>query len=231
MSPAQLTHTVIKLKKEWSNLKMKNLFVMTVIALISSSVYGAISAITENGDSVILSENGTWRYKDTNTNENEEIALDKEKYKKSDLSSFNLKSKVTNASFWINPKEWSFTQGGKNEPSEYAFRVPDTDLYGMVISEGLQIKPEELVKIAFENAKSASPDVEIVKKEYRIVNGKKVIHMIMRGSIQSIDFTYIGYYYSDELGSTQFLTYTGTSLVDRYEGQIYSLLNGFDIKE
>ena len=208
--------------------KMKNILPLAILIFISSATYGAISAITENGETVILKEDGSWRYEDTNTAESESIETDLKKYKKSKDATFNLKSKATNVSFWINPKEWSFARGGKNEPSEYSFSIPNTDLYGMVISEGLEIKPEQLVKIAFQNAKAASPDVKIIRKEYREVNGKKVIHMVMRGTIQSIDFTYIGYYYSDKSGSTQFLTYTGTNLVDKYKSQIYSLLNGFD---
>ena len=98
----------------------------------------------------------------------------------------------------------------------------------MVISEAVQIKSEELVKIAIENARSVAPDIRVVSKEYRTVNGNEIIHMIMRGTIQSIDFTYVGYYHSNELGSTQFLTYTGTNLLPKYEKLIYSLLNGFD---
>lgn len=210
---------------------MKHLFSLVIFALISSAAYGAITAITEDGDTVILKEDGSWHFADTKTLEINKIETDPKKYSKSKKATFNLKSKVTKASFWLNPKEWNLSREEANESAEYSFRVPDTDLYAMVISEGLQIKPEELAKIAYQNAKAVAPDMKILKKEYREVNGKKVIHMIMRGTLQSIDFTYIGYYYSDKSGSTQFLTYTGSNLIGKYERQIYSLLNGFDVQK
>ena len=51
--------------------------------------------------------------------------------------------------------------------------------------------------------------------------------MEMEGTIQSIRFTYLGYYYSDSFGSTQYLTYTGSSLVQKYRQDIDNFLNGF----
>lgn len=202
---------------------------MVIMLICSAAAYGATTAITENGDSVILKEDGTWIYSKTNSDSLEEIPRVEEEFEKGKESSFNLKSKVAKSSFWINPKEWSFSiEKDKNAANEYAFSIPGTDLYGMVISEALQIKPEELVNIAFENARSFAPDMRVVKKEYRTVNGNEVIHMIMSGTIQSIEFTYVGYYHSNEFGSTQFLTYTGTNLLPKYEEHIYSLLNGFD---
>ena len=60
----------------------------------------------------------------------------------------------------------------------------------MAISEQVEIDVEELVKIAFDNAREAAPDTEVVKKEYRTVNGNKVIYMEMVGTIQSIKFKY-----------------------------------------
>jgi hypothetical protein len=50
----------------------------------------------------------------------------------------------------------------------------------------------------------------------------------MRGTIQSIDFTYIGYYHSSPKGSTQYVTYTGSNLIPKYKDNIYTLLNGFN---
>ncbi|WP_316368814.1 hypothetical protein [Candidatus Thiodiazotropha sp. CDECU1] len=210
---------------------MNKIFYLILLLAASSLSYGAITAITENGDTVILKEDGSWHYKDTNTVVNETIETNKTHFIKGEKSSFNLKSKITGASFWIDPKEWSFKRDDSSETSEYSLKAPDTDLYGMVISEGLEVKPEELVKLAFENARNVAADMRVVKKEYRIVNGIKVIHMIMRGTIQSIDFTYIGYYHSNNSGSTQYLTYTGTNLVPKYKDKIYSLLNGFDVQK
>ena len=80
--------------------------------------------------------------------------------------------------------------------------------------------------IAFENAKSAAPDIRIVDEEYRIVNGTKVLMIQMSGTIQGIKFTYYGYYYSNENGTIQLLTYTATNLLKEYNQDIEAFLNG-----
>ena len=87
-----------------------------------------------------------------------------------------------------------------------------------------------MAQIALENAKKAAPDARIVKEEYRVVNGNKVIYLEMEGTIQGIKFKYLGYYYSDRSGSTQYLTYTGANLVGEYKKDIERFLNGFTVQ-
>ncbi len=100
----------------------------------------------------------------------------------------------------------------------------------MVIAEGIQVEREALINLAISNARNAAPDVKVIEKEYRTVNGKKIIYMKMQGTIQSIKFTYLGYYYSDKTGSTQLLTYTASNLVEKYKPEIFDLLNGLVTK-
>ncbi|MFT7561728.1 MAG: hypothetical protein ACI93R_003659 [Flavobacteriales bacterium] len=52
----------------------------------------------------------------------------------------------------------------------------------------------------------------------------------MQGVLQGIDFTYLGHYYSDKHGSTQLLVFTGTNLIDKYQDDIWALLNGFSVQ-
>ena len=54
--------------------------------------------------------------------------------------------------------------------------------------------------------------------------------MEMKGTLQGIKFMYLGYYYSDDSGSTQFLAYTGSSLVGKYKSEINDFLNGFVVQ-
>jgi hypothetical protein len=49
--------------------------------------------------------------------------------------------------------------------------------------------------------------------------------MEMLGTIQGVKFKYLGYYYSDDSGSTQYLTYTGANLVEKYQTDIENFLN------
>ncbi len=122
-------------------------------------------------------------------------------------------------------------QKNKNghESAEYTFELKNGDLYAMAISEEIEMDVEELAKTALENAKGVAPDTKVIKKEYRTVNGNKVIYMEMVGTIQSIKFKYLGYYFSNASGSTQYLTYTGTNLEAKYKTEINNFLNGFSV--
>ncbi len=72
-----------------------------------------------------------------------------------------------------------------------------------------------LSRVALQNAKKSDSDAKITQQEYRIVNGNKVIYQELEGTIQGIHFKYLGYYYSDKSGSTQYIVYTGANLVSK----------------
>jgi 5-hydroxyisourate hydrolase-like protein (transthyretin family) len=203
---------------------------LLLCTLLSFNVLASKKAITDEGDVVILKDDGTWIYETNSATENTTIPVNKTVFKKNEKATFQLKSKNTNAKFWINPKEWKFKKNDNGHDSaEYTFNFKKGDLYGMAITEQIEIKVEELVNIAFENAKNAAPDIKVIKKEYRNVNGNQVIYMEMEGTIQSIKFRYLGYYVSNSSGSIQFLAYTGSNLVKNYKTQIEDFLNGLEL--
>lgn len=197
--------------------------------------FGAVAsqkAVTEQGDVVILNDDGTWVYQEGKPAKEQVITINPQNFSKPENSKFQLKSNRTNAAFWIDPKKWSFKKNANGHDSaEYTFNVKGQDLYAMVISEQLEIELEQLAVLALDNARNAAADIKVVNKEYRMVNGKKVIFMEMEGTIQSIKFTYMGYYYSDESGSTQYLAYTGSNLVKKHQKDIMNFLNGFTTQQ
>ena len=90
---------------------------------------------------------------------------------------------------------------------------------------------DNLLDIAFQNLLRVAPDGKLIKKECRKLNNKYVYFLQMEGTIQSIKFVYLGYYYSDSNGSIQFLCYTSRNLLNQYQTDLESLLNGFVISE
>ena len=201
--------------------------ILAGLLLVSVHVLNAqINAITQTGDEVILFEDGTWSYLNNSITESSEIPLNNKEFKKDKNSTFLVKSKKLNVGIWINPKDWKFSKGLENDEFEFQFQKKGGDLYAMLISEKIQIPIETLKGIAVEIAKSAAPDIKVIKEEYRNVNGIKVLMMQMSGTIQGMRFTYYGYYYSNENGTIQLLTYTGESLFDDYLDDIEVLLNG-----
>jgi len=207
-------------------------YAVLALCFFTLSAIASKKAITEEGDVVVLNNDGTWVYESGKADDGKPLVMNDLNFSKGSDSNFMLKSTKTNAAFWINPKKWKFKKNDNgHESAEYTFTLKGSDLYGMVITEQWGMDLADLVNQAFENAKGAAPDIQIVKQEYRMVNGHKVIYMEMEGTIQSVKFTYLGYYFSNKSGVTQYLTYTGTNLVSKYKKDIEQFLNGFDLQE
>jgi len=199
---------------------------LIIIILVSSMSYGApLSGITETGDEVVLRDDGTWSYVNPSEVEVAEMEVNPVKFTKPMGNTFPVKSSKNNTQAWINAKKWAFKKGDK-DPTEYEFTFKGEDLYGMMINESIEMEIEFLAQVALENARDAAPDAKIIHKEYRYVNGAKVIFMQMACTISGMKITYLGYYYSDASGTTQLIAYTGTSAVEKFRLDIEEFLNG-----
>jgi hypothetical protein len=205
---------------------MKKVINLLLFLFLTINSQGQIKAVTETGEEVVLYNNGTWKYINDSILVRNEIKLNEKEYSKSNSSTFLVKSKTLNLGVWINPSIWSFEKGEATESREYKFQKKDESLYGMLITEKLQVPIETLINLAIANGKKAAPDLEVISQEYRIVNGTKILMMQMTGTIQGISFVYLGYYFSNESGSVQFLTYTSQELLKDYSNDMEELLNG-----
>lgn len=208
---------------------MRGLIFIVFMFLSVQAINAQISAITGNGDEVVLYDDGTWRYVSDSLNENSAILINETEFFKNKASTFLVKSNKVNVGIWMNPKIWSFTKGSDDEAAEFHFQMKGEDLYGMLISEKTQIPVETLKGIAIQNARDAAPDTRVIREEYRSVNGTQVLMMQMKGTIQGIRFIYYGYYYSDDSGTIQFLAYTSESLFKDYLDEMEAYLNGLVI--
>jgi hypothetical protein len=205
--------------------------IIILFFLISKIGFSQISAVTSNGDEVILYKNGTWKYASKNDS-SKEIPMSSVKFEKDSKSTFQVKSNVIpSISIYINPKIWSFEKPEDSHSKEYKFQLKGKEAYGMLITERVELPLETLREAALTNAKSAAPDIEIIEQEYRVVNGTKVLFMRMDGTISGMEFSYYGYYYSSKSGSVQFITYTFKNLLTEFRADLESILNGLVVKE
>jgi hypothetical protein len=193
---------------------------------MSIPLFSQQTAVTETGDVVILYDNGTWSYLQKDTISVENVKVNPVRFSKSITSLFLLKSSRVNVGCYINPEKWSFAKTKENEAAEYEINNMKLGLYGMLITEKLDLPLESLANIALDNARDAAPDVEVTEKEYRYVNNLKVLMMRMTGTIQDIRFSYYGYYYSTKNGATQYLVYSSEEIVNQNLSEIEELLNG-----
>jgi hypothetical protein len=196
------------------------LLTLTAIDIVSQTM-----AVTEYGKEVILNHDGSWNYLEDFSDSN--IETNFTSYNKNSKSSFLVRSQIASVGFWINTIDWKFNKDEDyNSDSEYAFEYKHGDLYALAIVEELEIPLDRLAKIALDNAKDVMSELQVISQEYRYVNGIKVLFLQFMGSIEGIKITYLGYYYSDESGSVQLITFTGSSLFDKYQSAMEEFLNG-----
>lgn len=206
--------------------RIKNASLVLFSFLSISLIQAQQKAITEIGDEVILYNDGTWIYQNIDQASENEIPINPEKFEKDEKSTFLLKSNNLNVGFWLNPKLWSFSKALESPDFEYQLQLREGDLYGLVITEQVEIPLKLLKKIALDNAREAAPDVKIIKEEYRTVNDLKVLQLQFSGTMQGLKFSYYGHYFSNENESVQFITYTSPKLLEKYKPEIEKLLNG-----
>lgn len=210
---------------------MKTSILIISFLCVFITTHAQQKAITEKGDEVFLYEDGTWKYADDSIQLAHEIPVNPKKFIKNPSASFLLKSSKINTGFWIDAKKWTFKKAVNNDDAEYELQHKTEDLYGMIITEKLEIPLETLREAALDNAQNAGPDVKITHEEYRTVNDLRVLQLEMKGTISGIKVTYFGYYFSSPKGTVQFLTYSSQELMSTREKMCEELLNGLVLIE
>ncbi|HEY8404378.1 MAG TPA: hypothetical protein VIK71_07180 [Flavobacteriales bacterium] len=203
------------------------------LLLLTLSLSAQTKALTVYGDEVMLFDDGTWLFVNDSLNQfaDEEVTLNlstnPNKFTKPKDAKFELRSKVMDVAFWFDTRVWKSTKFSFNEDAEYQFESKDKDIYGIVITERIEIPVETLRTISVQNITEVAKSVEIIEEEYREVNGKTVISTRLNVLVEGIKLTYHIYYYSDESGSMQFMTYTSRNLYESSKIEMENLLNGF----
>ncbi|MDR3714464.1 MAG: hypothetical protein P4L51_16755 [Puia sp.] len=196
--------------------------------LLTLFVNAQKKAVTESGEEVILYNNGTWKYlKDFDaTDSSREISTNPTEFIKPPAATFLLKAKNGNIGFWINPRKWTFHKGAVNAAADFELQIPGESLQATILSEATSIPLESFPDIALANGRLAAPDLKIVEREYRHVNGLKILHLRMEGTQLGIRFNYFAYYYSTSNSTIQFAVSSYPSTIVKYSKDVEDLLNG-----
>jgi hypothetical protein len=118
---------------------MKKVILLLVFIAQTLLISGQINAITETGDEVVLYKDGTWVYVNDKLNTNNEIPVNPKEFTKGKESGFLVKSTVLDVGIWIDPKNWKFAKATSNEDAEFEFNKKSGDIYGIMITERLEI--------------------------------------------------------------------------------------------
>lgn len=225
-------------------MKTQNFLIGLILVLLSVTqvVIGQIRAVTENGDSIYVYDNGTWSFELLDQMPEEENVFD---YLSTELQidtanaeySFpaNAKKEVTNkrGQFTLKYNSSSWTRvppATLNGEAEFAFQSKETDIWSVVISEVTPISTDVLFRIAKKTMdENSGAKAKIIKTEIRKVNGKNILRGVLHAEVSGISFIFDSYYYSNDLGSVQFVTWTSEPVWEKNEDKIHDLLNGLVI--
>jgi hypothetical protein len=200
------------------------LVLVCIFCLIITPIHSQdIKAKTEDGKEVILHPNGTWTYLTTDEPQFPSPNIKPQSSKKL------IKGKRGAYGIWIDESKWRISEVRFNPMAEFCFVHTAGEGYAMIIDDGIQMSLEQLKTIALENAKKAAPDVKITVEKKRFINNTEILYMQMGGTVQSIPFTYMGYYYTGEAGTIQIITYSAKDLIDEFESDFIDFLNGFEV--
>jgi len=206
---------------------MKKISLVFLCLFVVNLAHSQKNAVTEIGEEVILYEDGTWKYQNEGDLLEKEILTNSTQFIKDKESTFLLKSTKLNIGVYLDPKDWSFNKSIDDTDAEYELQLKGKDLYGRIITQKDEIPLETMKAIALEHGRVSVPDLRVVKEEYRTVNSVKVLLLQMNGTIQGVNFTYYGYYFSNSNGTVQFVAYTSKNLMSFYLPEAEKLLNGF----
>ena len=200
---------------------------LSLAALLGQPVSSAeIIATTKEGKTVVLYDNGTWKYLEE-ANKPAPVG-GQGKYARAASATEKLDLLRGKASVYYDPAKWKNLK--ESEPGRFELTHKDGDGYAIVIAERMQVPLESLRNIALAHAKEAAPDARLVAEEKREVNGSEVLFMQTAGTIQGMSFVYVGYFYTGKAGSVQIITYTGENLLEEYQKDFEELLNGFQVQ-
>jgi len=210
---------------------MKRVVCLFIFFISIYSVKAQQKALTENGREVLLFENGTWKYSSDSISKTtsvfDSLPLNPKKFAKDPNESFLVKSNVLNIGIYINPGNWTFKPRNDTETKqEYVFVAKKAYAYAVVVTEPTPVDISKMPYIALLMAQRAATNVKQTMAEYRMVNNKKVLCLGFQGTVNSLKIMYLGYYFSNEKGTVQLISYTSQENFLKYKTEMESFLNG-----
>jgi hypothetical protein len=208
---------------------MKTTILFLALLLPASALLAQQTATTKDGKTVLLNEDGTWVYQPEATGSkiefNDSLLT---KYSKPTAAKTLLKSERTDHAIWYNETKWTRSDMKPTEASEYLLKLKERDGYFITVVEQIEIPLENFSNIVVKSMKMRGAENLVVEKEeYRLVNGKRVLFMQFTATTSGMTFTYAGYYFSNESGTSQILCYTAKNLFNQYKQDFMNMLNGF----
>ncbi len=131
---------------------------------------------------------------------------------------------------WFDSNLWTAPDYNLNAMAELQFATYNDEAWGMVIAERGNFTLDDLKEAVLNNARRVANNVQLVKNEKKIINGKEMLQIQVEAEISGIGFVYYGNLYAAQDYAVQFLSYTSKSLFANYKNQMDELISGIELK-
>jgi hypothetical protein len=183
-----------------------------------------LKAITQDGRTVVLQPNGTWKYVEAGRPTTIGSS-------RPPGATMLLAGRQVPYGIWIDQSRWRSTDPKQNMAAELEFTHASGQAGALVVAEPRQIPPDTWKQIVINNARREAPDARITREERKMVNGVPVLLLQSEGTGPLGPFVYYGYYYAGARGAVQVVTYTFAGTFEQYRADFTAFLDGFVILE
>jgi hypothetical protein len=204
---------------------MKKVFLLIAVAAFYGSAEANAQqyATTDEGQRVLLKDNGLWeRVMAEDAPMGGPVNLSK-----SPRSRHAVKGKQIPYEIWYNHDKWTVLGESVNSFAEYSLHHKDGDVIAAVVAERIQVDLDKLVEIALNNLKNTASEYRIVDWNTATINNHQGKLLQLNAVVQGIHFTYLIFYFSNERGSFQLMTFTSNNLFAGYQKDLMELISGF----
>lgn len=193
---------------------MKFLVIVLLGAVAMSATAQTTRAFTEDGRSVLLSPNGTWKFSEY----------------KSSFTEGLYQSPVKNFQVNYSSSDWVMQDKNKStETNKQVFHHKTKPIYAMIISDEIPATNATLKKAINSNAEKAGKVITVLRDEPKIFGAQTGGAFRLVAEVDGAAFTFDYNYYADLSGNIQVICYTGQSLFTRYLNDCQQFINGLKI--
>jgi hypothetical protein len=140
---------------------------------------------------------------------NDSIPLNPQNYEVPFAATYLYKSKMAGIGLYVDKDLWGIKSCSMNESCEKKFLCKGENCFASLVTESTEdVALRDMEYFVLESALTNSPDAEITMKEFRMVNGIKVLCLGLKGSIKSLRFEGLTYIYTTENEIVQLWCYT-----------------------
>ncbi len=207
---------------------IRKFFPVLLICIFIIQTKAQVTAVTEDGRTVILFSNGTWRYLNDSAML-PGIQLTELKIPKN--AKANIKGEDVMYSLWYDDTKWKVSTDSANKTADCTLEYFNGDILATVITDRIQLSMEKVKTLAINSLKMAGADFKISEEKQIKVNNTQGLLIKIDALIDETPFAYLNGYFSTNLGTVQIITYTGYNLFDRYRRDMTELISGFVISD